>query len=186
MGLSLDSYDPTALARQSMGATATGSWLNTGATAIGGVANAIAGGYQSRVAANNAVLSSYDAQNTLDAGKVAEQESQIKTAETIGAQKTGYAAGNIDVSSGTAAKVSEDQRSIGDFDAALIRYNAERGAWSERQMASNYRTQARMGALATGFGAIETAGKTYGSYISGSAALANKQLMFKQTGVSSG
>jgi hypothetical protein len=166
-----------------MGATNTGSWLNVGGNALTGVSNAIAGGYQSRVASNNAALSDYDAENILDAGKIAEQEQQLKTSQTIGAQKTGFAGNNIDVSSGTAAKVSEDQRSIGDFDAALIRYNAERGAWNAHMEAANYRRDATMKGLQTGFGIVESAGKTYGSYISGSEALANKALLKKQVGI---
>lgn len=182
MGLDISSYDPLSLAKQAMGATATGSWLNTGGAAIGGVANAIAGGYQARVAANNAVLSDYDATNTLAAGRLTEEQSRIKTSQTIAAERTGQAGGNIDVGSGSALKVQEDQQKLGDFDAQLIRYNAERGAYNDRAQAKNYRTQSGLDALATGFGVARDAGKTYASYISGSTALANQALSFRQVG----
>lgn len=184
--LTLSAANPTTLAQNAIGATGTGSWLNTGATALSSISNALAGGYQARVASNNADIAAQEAKDYTAAGTFEAGRRQIQTAETIGAEKTTTAGNNIDVGSGTPAAIRDATQRVGDLDAAMIRYNAARSAYGANLQASNYRSQATMGALSTGFNAIGGGLKTYSSFLSGSTALENQRLLMKQTGVPGG
>jgi hypothetical protein len=61
---------------------------------------------------------------------------------TIGAQRAGFAAGNIDVAFGSAADVQADAAYLGELDALTIRTNAAREAWGFQVQSEDLRRQA--------------------------------------------
>jgi len=177
------STDPATLARQALGATSTGSWLNSIGLGFEGVSNAVAGAYQAKVASNNARLADADAENALLAGNEAGEQSNLRTDETIGAEKAAQGANGIDVNTGSAVRVRQATADLGEYDAAVIRYNAARAAYGYKQQASDYRTQSTLDKMATGFNIAGDSAKVYSSFISSSTALANQRLNFGISGV---
>ena len=177
--------DPTAAAQgaNSLNATQTASWLNTGATALSTIAMATAGGYQSTIASNNAALAEADAANATSAGNYSAEINNLNTGAKVAKEKVSQAANNIDVNVGSAQDVRDATQKIGDLDTAMIHYNAARAAYGYGQQASNYRTQAGLDKMATGLNLIGGSAKTYSSYLAGAQALASNKLKFAQAGV---
>ena len=178
--------EPTAtpgLASTGLDAIGLGSWLNTGATGLSTISNAVAGGYQARVASNNAVLAQADAQSATRAGDFGTERQLLETGQLVGKEKATQGANNVDVNQGSAVDVRDATQNTGALDAAVIRYNAARAAYGYGLQASNYKTQSTMDMLTTGFNALGGGAKTYASYISGASALQDKKLAFDQSGV---
>lgn len=94
---------------------------------------------QGALADYNADIADLQAQDALERG--AEEESRLRTQVRgiIGAQRAGQAAGNIDVSYGTAADVQADAAYLGELDALTIRTNARREAWGYKVQAEDLR-----------------------------------------------
>lgn len=101
-----------------------------------GAAQEKAGTLQRQVSESEAALTDYNAsvaalqaQDALERG--AEEESRFRTQirAAIAAQRVGFAAGNIDVSYGSAVDVQGDAAYLGELDALTIRTNAAREAW---------------------------------------------------------
>lgn len=185
MGVDLNTaLGPKGLANNALQATNQGAWLGVAGSSLNTIANTAAGMYQSRVAFNNAASYEQDAAAAIQAGTYREEQSRIATSQRIGQEKVNYAAGNIDVTGGSAKKVQTDTQAIGDLDANIIKYNAEREATSDLRMAQNARSAGRFGELSTAFNALGGIAKTYGSYLSGSQALANQKLLLRQSGMS--
>lgn len=185
MGVPINTFNPGMLGQQAIGATQTGSWLNTIGTGLGTVSNAIAGGYQARVAANNAKLATEDQQNALSAGQTAAEEEKIKTGSMVASEKVAQAANNLDVNSGSPLAVRQSTQKVGDLDAALIQYNAARTAYGYGIQAADNKAQSHLLQLAGAFNTARGSMNTYASYISGSTALKNQQLGFGAAGVPS-
>jgi hypothetical protein len=60
----------------------------------------------------------------------------------VGTQRAGFAAGNIDVGSGSAVDVQADTAFMGELDALQIRTNAAREAWGYSVEADDMRKRA--------------------------------------------
>lgn len=81
--------------------------------------------------------------------------------QVIGAQRTGYGSGNIDVNSGSAQRVQESAQVLSEEDAQNIRLNAAREAWGYRTQASEVVSQAKQQQKSSGIsslGSLLTAG----------------------------
>lgn len=74
----------------------------------------------------------------------AEQESKFRTQvrDLVGKQRTGYAAGGIDVGYGSAVDVQADAAFLGELDAKTIKVNAMREAWGYTVQAEDLKRQA--------------------------------------------
>lgn len=90
---------------------------------------------QGELADYNANVATLQADDAIARGVEEEQRFRTKVRASIGAQRVGFAAGNIDVSSGSAADVQADAAYLGELDALTISGNAAREAWG-------YKTQA--------------------------------------------
>lgn len=130
-----------------------------------GDASTEAGEAQRRAAESLADLSDYNAQvaelQAQDAiTRGADEEARFRTSVRglIGSQRAGFAAGNIDVGSGSAVDVQADAAFLGELDALQIRTNARREAWGYQVEAEDLR---RRGEIARKEGVYaERAGRT--------------------------
>jgi hypothetical protein len=111
----------------------------------------------------------------------------MRTRALIGEQRTGFAAGNIDVGFGSAVDVQEDAAFLGELDALTIRTNAAREAWGMRVEGEDLRKQAEIqrkeGANAAAAGRARQTGAVLGAIgtgISGTSSLLQAKYGFKK------
>lgn len=100
--------------------------------------------YKAKVAKNNAEIAEQNAAQERQSGLEEARLQRIKTLQTIGTQQAGIAAGNVDITSGTALDTIEDSATMGELDALMIEYNAERKAQNYEQTAANYRNESNL------------------------------------------
>ena len=91
-----------------------------------------------------AAVADLQAKDAVQRGAEAEQRFRSQIRGTIGAQRAGFAAGNIDVSFGSAVDVQGDAAFLGELDALTIRTNAAREAWGFRVQAQDIRKRAQI------------------------------------------
>lgn len=123
-----------------------------------GEAGQAAANSQADLADYNALIA--DAQSKDAVARGAEQEARFRSGVRgmIGTQRAGFAAGNIDVSSGSAVDVQGDTAFMGELDALQIKTNAAREAWGYDVQADDLRKRA---AIARKSGVyLEAAGRT--------------------------
>lgn len=101
-----------------------------------------------KVAEANAQISDYNAQvselqsqDAVERGFEAESRFRTQVRGAIGAQRAAFAAGNVDVSFGSAVDVQADAAFLGEMDALQLRTNAAREAWGYKVQATNYRME---------------------------------------------
>ena len=115
-------------------------WLGIGTSAAGAVVGAEGSlyqgeaqsnlyNYQASVANINATLAKQDANYATSAGEVSAQEAGMRGRFEEGRIKAGIAAGNIDVSSGSAAKVQSAQTAITQENEGVIRADSAKRAY---------------------------------------------------------
>jgi len=112
-----------------MGISAYGQWKAGQAAKQAGEHAQEASNSQADLTDTNADLSTAQATDAVQRG--AEEESRYRTQVrgAIGTERAGIAAGNIDVSYGSAVDVQADAAYLGELDALTIRTNAAREAW---------------------------------------------------------
>lgn len=121
-----------------------GTALTTAGTVAGGIAQGQTAAYNSAVARNNAVAAENNAIYSLKAGEVATQEEGLKASEQLGQVKTGLAANNIDVNSGSAAKGIQGARQVGALDQYTTMGNAALKAYGYRTQAQGFIAQSEL------------------------------------------
>lgn len=104
--------------------------------------------YQAQVARENAKIAEQNAATERQQGIEEARLQRIKTAQTIGSQKTAMAANGIDITQGTALDVIEDTATMGELDALQTRYNYERKALAYEATANNFSNQANLDVIA--------------------------------------
>lgn len=90
----------------------------------------------------NAGVAELQAADAVARGGLDQSLSRQQTKQVIGSQRAGQAAGNIDVSMGSALDVQGDAVFLGELDAHTIANNAAREAWGYKVEAYNYSKQA--------------------------------------------
>jgi len=99
---------------------------------------------QAQVLDYNANVADLQAKDAIERGAEAEQRFRSQIRGTIGEQRAGFAAGNIDVSFGTPTDVAYDAAFLGELDALTIRTNAAREAWGYQVQATDIRKRAEI------------------------------------------
>lgn len=94
---------------------------------------------QADLADFNANVADLQADDAVMRGELEEQRFRGLVRGAVGAQRVGFAAGNIDVSTGSAVDVQADAATLGELDALTIRSNARREAWGYKVQATDYR-----------------------------------------------
>lgn len=99
---------------------------------------------QKRIADYNAKLSQMKVGMALEQGQEAVKRQRMKVSGLIGAQRTGFAAQNILLDTGTAADVQQQTAYWGEIDATTIRNNAALEAWGYEQQGLSYELQGKV------------------------------------------
>ncbi len=130
--------------------------------------------YQSQVARNNAMIARQNEGWTTQSGEAKVAAQGMKTAQTVGATKAAQGASNIDVNSGSAAKVRTAEAKLGALDALTIRSNTSREAYGYAVTAVSDEAQA--GLLESQGSQAETAGDigALSSFLSGASSVGSK------------
>ena len=157
--------DPASLAIASAAVSAVGS-IGTG------ISNKKASDYQAQVEQQNATIAQNNANQELAIGKEQERRQRLKTAQIAGEQKTAIAANNLIVNSGTALDTQADTAYMGEMDALMIRYDAQRRADAYKQQSLNLQSQSQMTSLA-GKNALTSSYLGAGASLLGGVAKAN-------------
>lgn len=132
----------TALAIAGIAMGAYGQYKAGKASQAAGVAQADVSESQAKVADFNAHVADLQASDAVERGAEAANRYRSQVRGVIGAQRTGFAAGNIDVAFGSAVDVQADAARLGELDALTIRTNAAREAWGYQVQAYDFRQQA--------------------------------------------
>jgi soluble lytic murein transglycosylase-like protein len=115
-----------------------------------GAAQQKAANAQADLADVNASVADLQASDALERGQIAEDRFRTQVKGVIASQRTGEAAGNIDVGFGSAVDVQKDAAFLGELDALTIRTNAAREAWGYQVQGADLRKSAQI-ARDTGF-----------------------------------
>jgi len=99
---------------------------------------------EAQLADFNAHIADLQAEDALERGDEQANRFRVQVRGAIGTQRAGQAAGNIDVSYGSAADVQADAAFVGKLDELTIRTNAARQALGYTVTSMNYREQARI------------------------------------------
>lgn len=102
-----------------------------------GVAMRESANSQADLADYNANVAELQADDAIARGLDEETRFRTRVRGAIGTARTEFAAGNIDVSMGTAADVQADAAYLGELDALTIRTNAGREAWGFKVQAED-------------------------------------------------
>jgi hypothetical protein len=97
---------------------------------------------QAQLADFNASVAELQAKDAIERGAEAESRFRTTIKATIGSQRAGIAAGNIDVGFGSAPDVQADAAFLGELDALTIRTNAARESWGYNVQAQDLRKRA--------------------------------------------
>lgn len=148
-----------------------------------GQTNAAALRYQAQVARNNQMMAEAYARNAEESGNVEAQVSQVRTGQRVGAVAATAAANGLDVSSGSPLRLTADTLTMGQFDAAMIRHNAEMAAYGYRVRGQNYASDAALEDWAATGAATAGELNAVGSIITGGAAISNRWAQMQQAGM---
>jgi hypothetical protein len=92
----------------------------------------------------NASIARLQAADAIERGREAEERFREGVKLTIGRQRAGLAAQNVDVGFGSAVDVQADAAYLGELDALQIRTNAAREAWGFQVQAEDYGKRAEI------------------------------------------
>nr|WP_143009793.1 hypothetical protein [Propionivibrio dicarboxylicus] len=133
--------------------------------------------YQSKVAANNAKIAEWQAENALERGQKAEQTSRLKTAQLKGTQRAALAEKGIALDEGSALNILNDTDYMGDVDANTIHDNAALEAWGYRAQAAGLSSDSSM--LAARAAAEDPTAATTSSLLGSAGSVASSWYAYK-------
>lgn len=102
------------------------------------------GDYEAQLFGQNADLADLQAEDAIARGHEAELKSRGGSRQLVGAQRASLAAQGIDIDTGSARDVVENDAMLGELEALTIRNNARRAAWGFNVQASQYRNQGEL------------------------------------------
>ena len=124
----------TALLLGSAGFNAYGAYSNSKATKTAYDA-------QGQIAANNAQIATWQAEDAIVRGDREASRSRLKTRQLKGSQRAALAANGVDLGEGSALNILADTDYFGELDAGTIKDNAAREAWAIRNQATNFTSE---------------------------------------------
>ncbi len=131
--------------------------------------------FEAQVLRNNQILAERAADDALERGRIAEGIKRQEVNQLIGIQRAALAGSGIEVDTGSALEVIVDTAGIGEFEAQVVRNNAEREAFDLRVQASNLGARAQLAAL-RGFRPDES----FGIALSGASSILGSFATFQQ------
>jgi len=101
-------------------------------------------GYEASIARLNAMLRYTAAADAVARGKVAERQHRRGVDQLVGEQRATLASQGVEVTSGSAVDLVVGTQIVGDYEARLIEFNAERDAYGLRLEAESYERLAQL------------------------------------------
>jgi hypothetical protein len=146
-----------------------------GASFLGGAMQGQAqreyGEQEASVAKQNAMIAEAQGEQAKFIGGIEEQRVLQNVRRTLGAQRTGFAAANVDPASGSALDIQLETAQQGAMDATIARANAMRQAWGfgteAQQQREAGRFARRAGVMRQRATLLTTASDAYRSYAGG-------------------
>jgi hypothetical protein len=134
--------------------------------------------YQAAVDRNNQIISTRQADDAIQRGKIEEENVRRRTQAIKGEQRAAYAANGIDLGSDAVVDTLADTAMLGELDALTTRSNAEREAYGFRVQGMNYgasaqnntmaakntKSASRIGAMTTLLSGASTVASSYSDY----------------------
>ncbi len=121
--------DPISIAAIGMAAGAAGGVIGGIGAKSQGDAQSNMYKYQAGVARVNATVAKQDADYAREAGEVEATNAGMRTRAEVGATRAGMAAGNVDINTGSGARVVKSEIEIGQQNEATLRANAAKRAY---------------------------------------------------------
>ena len=175
--------DPVTLAGVSMGATALGGLTQAIGASYSGEAQAGAYTYKAGIAALNTQIAHQNADYERAAGEVSAQESGMRTRAEAGQAKAISGASSLDVNTGSKAALQSSIEEIGGENQGIIRSNAARRAYGYEVEATQFEAERQ---LDLGAAKMSRAGGTIGaisSLLGAGGSVASKWLQGNQIGL---
>ncbi len=119
-----------------------------------GIAQGHAANYQAQVAANNAKIAQQNAEHAASAGAADTLTAGLKARAKLGSIRTGYAANNLDVNTGSPADVQVAQRQLGALDTATVAHNAALSVYGYKTQATGYQAQSGLDKMEAGYAPV--------------------------------
>lgn len=113
----------------SAGSAAIGTGVAIGGAVAKGAADAKAGEDARIAGLRNQFLAEVAASDAVDRSRLAQGEVKAQAGRIMGAQKSAYAAGGVDVHAGTTGTVARETAIYADAEVEAIKANAAREAW---------------------------------------------------------
>lgn len=135
-----------------------------------------AGEASSKMYAYKAAVAEQNRRYQLQAGEIARQRSGMKTAQEIGQTTAIQGASNLDVASGSAARVRQSEKDVGIQEQGIITSDAARRAYGEEAEAGLDISASKQAKVAAGIGAA-------GSLLGGVSSVSDKWLAANKAGV---
>lgn len=170
------------------GGVSAGTMLSVGLMAAGTASSAMSArtssqntkaayDYQSKVAANNAQIAEWQAQDALSRGAKAEQQQRLKAAQLKGTQRASMAARGVALDEGSPLAILDDTDFMNELDVGTIRDNAAKEAWGYRNQASGMTSDAAM--LASRADAEDPSAAMGGSLLTSAGSVASSWYSYK-------
>jgi hypothetical protein len=134
----------TAFAIGSLATSAYAKWKAGKAEAKAGTAQRQASESQADLADYNAAIATLQATDAIQRGQLEAYQFRSGVRVLVGSQRTGIAAGNVDVGYGSAVDAQADAMLLGELDALTIRTNAAREAWGYQVESDDLRRRAEI------------------------------------------
>lgn len=128
---------------------------------------------QGQIAANNATIAGWQAEDALARGAREAGRQRLKTRQLKGTQRAALAANGVDLGVGSALNILTDTDYFGEIDANTITDNAAKEAWAIRAQAAGFQSEASLlrsradmesPMLAAGTSLLTSAGKVAGNW----------------------
>ena len=100
--------------------------------------------FDAAVLRNNQTITEDAAADAIERGRIAEGLKRSEVSQLIGIQRAALAGSGVEVDTGSALQVTTDTAGIGEFEARVIRSNAEREAFDLRVRAMNLGAEAEI------------------------------------------
>lgn len=150
-------------------------FISLATTLVGGIVSGIGAQQQAQAQANAANYNAAVARNAAtfakQQGEVQAQAADRRTAAMIGRQRAVYAAGNLDVNSGSPLDIQADTAQFGRLNSLTIRNNAARQAYGyeananlDTAAASNYESAGNTAMIGSLIGTAGNVGGKWDSY----------------------
>lgn len=159
-----------------------GAVVSASAAANQGKAAANAANYRAKVAENNRIIASAEANDAFARGRVEEENARIRSSQLQGRQRAGFASQGVLVDQDTAAVSTLDTQILGEADALTVRDNAAREAAAITARGEGF---AQEGVLARSEASnieLATRGRVAGTLLSGAGKVAGKWYDFNSAG----